>query len=94
MRNMTSRLAGRFETINALESAALTSINYRLPDDYWAKYAGNVRALSEPQLAGAAAKFIKPDETIWIVVGDLRKIEAPIRSLNWGEVTILSSESF
>lgn len=94
MRNMTSRLAGRFETINALESAALTSINYRLPDDYWAKYAGNVRALTEPQLATGAAKFIKPDEAIWIVVGDLRKIEAPIRSLNWGEVTVLSSESF
>jgi zinc protease len=94
MRNMTSRLAGRFETINALETAALTSLNFKLPDDYWSRYAGNMRALSEPQLAGAAAKFIKPDEAIWLVIGDLRRIEAPIRALNWGDVTILSTDQF
>lgn len=33
MRNMTSRLAGRFETLAALEGAAITSLNYNLPNE-------------------------------------------------------------
>ena len=92
MRNMTSRLAGRFETLNMLETAALTSVNLGLPDDYWSKYAGNLRALTEPQLAGAAARFVHPDEVVWIVIGDLRRIEQGVRELNWGEVTVITPD--
>jgi zinc protease len=92
MRNMTSRLAGRFETIAALDGAAITSLNLNLPDDYWPRYAANIRALGEPQLAAAAAKFIHPDEVIWLVVGDLRKIEKGVRELGWGEVVILAPD--
>jgi len=89
MRNMTSRLAGRFATLDALEGAALSSVNLGLADDYWKRYASSVRVLSEPQLGAAATKFVKPDEALWIVIGDLRKIEAGVRSLGWGEVTVV-----
>ena len=92
MRTVTSRLAGRFETTQALESAALSTVNLGLPDDHWVTYAARIRALDEGQLAGAAAKFIKPDEVVWIVIGDLRKIEAGVRSLNWGEVSVLNAD--
>ncbi|WP_181259229.1 M16 family metallopeptidase [Pseudoduganella armeniaca] len=92
MRNMTSRLAGRFESINALEAAALETVNLGLPDDYWARYASNVRALTEPQLAAAAGKFIQPDNLVWVVIGDLRKIEPRVRALGWGEVTVLDND--
>jgi zinc protease len=92
MRNMTLRLAGRFETLNALEGAALSSINLGLPDDYWSGYAGRMRALTEPQLAAAASRFVHPGELVWIVIGDLRKIEPGIRALNWGEVTVLNPD--
>jgi zinc protease len=92
MRSMRSRLAGRFETVGALESAALTSVNLGLPDDYWPNYAGRLRALTAPQLAAASAKFIKPDQVTWLIIGDLSKIEAGVRSLNWGEVVVLDSE--
>jgi zinc protease len=89
MRNMTSRLAGRFDTIAALEGAAVTSLNLNLADDYWARYAANIGALTEAQLAAAARKFIHPDEVVWLVVGDLRKIEKGVRELGWGEVIVL-----
>ncbi|WP_426103768.1 M16 family metallopeptidase [Massilia sp. TSP1-1-2] len=92
MRNMTSRLGGRFETISALEGAAITSINLNLADDYWPRYAANIRALGEPQLAAAAAKYVYPGEVVWLVLGDLKKIEAGVRSLGWGEVTVLNAE--
>ncbi|WP_028102992.1 M16 family metallopeptidase [Pseudoduganella violaceinigra] len=92
MRNMTARMAGRFETLNALENAALQSNDLKRPDDYWAKYAGNIRALSEQQLAAAAPKYIKPEEVVWVVIGDVKKIEAGIRELNWGEIVHLDSD--
>ncbi|MEO6329536.1 MAG: pitrilysin family protein [Ginsengibacter sp.] len=92
MRNMTLRLPGRFSTLNALESAAIEMINYKLPDDYWSRYAGNVRALTEQQLNTAAKKFVHPSEIIWVVVGDLKKIESGIRDLNYGEIIHLNTE--
>ncbi|MFL6657822.1 MAG: M16 family metallopeptidase [Massilia sp.] len=92
MRNMTARLPGRFETIAALDGAAVSALNRRLPDDYWAHYSERLRALSAPQLAAAASKFIRPDEVTWLVVGDLRKIEAGVRALGWGEVVVLGTD--
>jgi zinc protease len=92
MRNMTARLAGRFETLAALENAALTSINLRHPDNYWSNYARSVRGLTEQQLNDAAKVYIKPDEVVWMVIGDIRKIEQGVRELNFGEVTILNAD--
>jgi zinc protease len=92
MRNMTARLPGRFGTLDALESAGLSTVNLGLADDYWSKYAANVRALTPQQLGAASSKFIKPDEVVWMVIGDLRKIEAGVRSLGWGEVTVVDAD--
>ena len=86
MRNMTLRLAGRFETLTALENAALQMLNYGYPDDYYSTYAKRLQTLNEQSLSGAATKFVHPDDVVWIVVGDLRKIEPGIRELNLGEV--------
>ena len=92
MRNMTARLAGRFDTLAALEAAAITAINLKLPDTYWSDYAGNLRNLSEPQLATAARKFVWPEQLTWLLIGDLRKIEKSVRDLHWGEVVVLDAE--
>ncbi|QYF93546.1 insulinase family protein [Massilia sp. PAMC28688] len=92
MRYTTARLAGRFSTISALENAALTSFTLGLPDDYWSRYAASLRALSEPQLAAASSKFVRPGELVWLVVGDLRKMEKNVRELNWGEVMVLNPD--
>lgn len=92
MRNMTSRLPGRFETLASLEGAAIDLVNYKLADDYWSKYAANMRGLSEAQLAEAGKKFVRPDEIVWIVVGDLNKIEKGIGELGFGEIIKLDAD--
>jgi zinc protease len=92
MRSQSLSLPARFDTLDALESAAMNIINYGYPDDYYAKYASNVRALTETQLNAAGKKVVHPDEVIWIVVGDLKKIEAGIRELNLGEVVRYSGD--
>ena len=92
MRNQTLGLPGRFDSLSALENAALSLVNYGYPDDYYAKYASSVRALTAEQLNTAAKRIVHPDEVIWIVVGDLKKVEAGIRELGLGEVVRYTGE--
>jgi zinc protease len=51
-----------------------------------------LRSLTELQLANAAKKFIRPNEVVWIVVGDLSKIEKGIRELNLGDIIKLNAD--
>jgi zinc protease len=91
MRNQTLGLPGRFDNLDALERAAIDIVSLGYPDDYYANYAKNVRALDEKALADAARVFIRPDEIVWLVVGDLEKVEAGIRELKLGEVVRLDA---
>jgi zinc protease len=86
MRSQTMRLPGAFETLGSLESAATRIVNLGYPDDYFANYARNVRALDEEALNSAAIKVVRPAELIWVVVGDLAKVEAGVRDLDLGEI--------
>ena len=92
MRNMTLRLPARFGTLKSLENAAIRVINYNLPTDYWSNYATKVHSLEAPALNEAAKKYIHPEEIIWIVVGDLSKIEQSIKDLNYGEIIHLNAD--
>ncbi len=40
----------------------------------------------------AAAAQIKPQALTWVIVGDLSTIEAPVRELELGEVTVLDAD--
>ena len=64
-------------------------MTYDLPDDYWDTYADSVRDLSQEQIVEAADEVIKPNNMIWVVVGDKAKIESRIRELELGEITLL-----
>ena len=86
---VVARLPGRFETLNALEDAAGDVVAFGYPESYFADYAKNVQALAEANLANAAGRFIRPDELVWIVIGDRKRIEAELRALKMGEVEIL-----
>jgi zinc protease len=89
MRSQTLRLPGAFETLDSLSSAAARILLFNRGDDFYARYANNVRALTEADLLAAGKKVVHPDEVIWIIVGDLKKVESGIRELNLGEVTKL-----
>ena len=64
-------------------------MTYDLPDDYWDTYADSVRDLSREQIIEAGDEVIKPNNMIWVVVGDRAKIESRIRELELGEITLL-----
>lgn len=87
--NNTLSLPGRWETSAAVLRDIGEIVTYDLPDDYWDTYADNVRSVSAQQVVTAAEQIIKPDNLIWIVVGDRAKIESRIRELEFGEISIL-----
>jgi zinc protease len=87
--NSTLSLPGRWETSAAVLQDIGEIVTYDLPDDYWDTYAESVRDLSQEQIIEAGDQVIKPDNMIWVVVGDRAKIESRIRELELGEITLL-----
>ena len=84
--NQTLTLAGRWETNSAVEGSIINMVQYDLPDDYYDTYTEKVRSLNVPQVSAAAQDVVRPNNLIWIVVGDLAVIEPAIRALELGEV--------
>ena len=88
----TLTLAGRWETLGALGSSVAEIIQYDLDDDYYQRYADEITALGADEVADAAKALVRPDNIVWVVVGDLSKIEAPVRALNLGPVEVIDAD--
>ena len=85
----TLRLPGQFETLGALKNGVSGIVTYNRDLDYLNQLPG---LLDEPTLEDVqnmAQSYIKPEQWIWLIVGDLNKIEDPIRNLNLGEVMVI-----
>ncbi|KRD73471.1 pitrilysin family protein [Lysobacter sp. Root983] len=87
----TLSLPGAYETANAVLGQVAGNLRYGRPDDYIVQYKARNDAMT-PALAQAAAKTIDPAAVTWVVVGDLSKIEQPIRDLKLGEVQVVDAD--
>jgi zinc protease len=90
--NETLKLPGSRETLDALGQSIVDLVQFGLPDDYYDTYAGKVRALKTSDVNEAAKEVVRPDNLIWIVVGDRAKIEAGVRELNLGEFRLMDTD--
>jgi len=84
--NATLGLPGTFETVQQLAGAYGTILQYHLPEDYFNTYTQKAMALTPERANELAKRYILPDHLVWVVVGDLSKIEAGVRELNLGGV--------
>jgi zinc protease len=91
-KSQTLRLPGRFETKGSLASAVEEIIVYGLPEDYYETYAGKVNALDLDKITAAAKRIVRPDQMVWIVVGDQAKIQKGIDELGFGEIHKMSPD--
>jgi zinc protease len=82
----TLGLPGSLETVQQLSGAYSQIIQYGLPEDYFNTFTQNVLALNPDSANVIAKKLIQPDHVVWVVVGDMSKVEAGIRELNLGEI--------
>ena len=88
---MTLSLPGAYETASAVMNTIASNVLYGRPDDYVFKRKAEIEAMTAAQV-NAAAKVLSPEALTWVIVGDLKQTEAPVRALNLGEVTILDSD--
>jgi zinc protease len=88
----TLRLPGSRETLDELGTSFIDLVQFGLPDDYYQTYAGKIRALRTSDVEDVAKTVIRPDNMVWVVVGDKSKIEAPIRELALGEIKFLDAD--
>ena len=84
--NLTLALPGTFETDQQVGTAYARMIEYNLPEDYYNTFTEKVMSMTPDSANDIARKYFHPDRLIWVVVGDMSKVEAGIRELNIGEV--------
>lgn len=85
----TLRLPGQYETLGALKGGVSDIVTYNRDLDYLNQLPGLLDEPSLEDVHAMAQKYIKPDQWTWLIVGDLSKIEEPVRNLNLGTVTVL-----
>jgi zinc protease len=84
--NTTLGLPGSFETVQQLSGAYGNILEYGLPEDYYDTFTQKVLALTPENANETSKKYILPDHLLWVVVGDMSKVESGIRELSLGEV--------
>jgi zinc protease len=90
--SMVLALPGSNETVGEVAGSYGDVLAFGLRDTYWNDFIDEVNALTPAQVQAAAKKLVRPDALTWIVVGDLSKIEAGVRALGIGEVTVLDAD--
>ena len=84
-------LPGSYETAGAVMGAIGGIVRFDRPDNYVETLKDRTEAV-DAKAVHAAAGLLKPEALTWVVVGDLSKIEAPVRALKLGDVTVLDAD--
>jgi len=82
----------RFETLGALRRMLNSIALYDLPDDYIIEHERVIRELTLDQHRQLARKYIKPDQMIYLVVGDAKTQLEPLKKLGLGEPILIENE--
>jgi predicted Zn-dependent peptidase len=85
-------LSGRYETNSQVGSAIAEMITFGWPDDYVRTLKARLEAQTYEGVRAAARTSFDPDRLTWIVIGDLKTIEQPVRALGLGEVRVLDAD--
>jgi predicted Zn-dependent peptidase len=82
---------GSYETAASVLTQIASMQRLGRPDDWPVRLAERWHAIG-PQDVQARAAALKPEELVWVVVGDRSKLEEGVRALGWGDVEIWDAE--
>ncbi|WP_045738104.1 pitrilysin family protein [Xanthomonas sp. MUS 060] len=85
-------LPGRFETTSAVLGAMESIVQYGRADDYVQTLKKRLEAVDQPAAEAAIKEIVAPQAMTWVIVGDLKQIQAPVRALKLGDVQVLDSD--
>jgi zinc protease len=89
---ITLRYPKEFETISQIGRKLNDLVTYNLPEDYYNSYVSSINGVAQEDVSAAGKKYVRTDNMLFVIVGDLEKIESGIRELNLGEIHYLDSE--
>jgi predicted Zn-dependent peptidase len=85
-------LSGQYETNAAVSGAIADIVRFGRPDDWVRTLKQRLEAQTDAGIQQAAARAFRPDALTWVIVGDLSRIEQPIRGLGLGTVQVLDAD--
>jgi predicted Zn-dependent peptidase len=80
---------GEFETTSNMAGKLTELFVYGLEDSFFGEYVPKIEAVSAAEIERASKQYITSDRFAVVVVGDLSKIEKPIRDANFGPVRVV-----
>jgi len=85
-------LPGSYETTGAVLGALASNQLYGRPDDYVSTLKQQIEAQTQAEVDGAAKALFVPNSLTWVIVGDLAKIEKPVRALKIGDTKVIDAD--
>ena len=85
-------LPGSYETTSAVLGAMNGIVEYGRPDDYVQTLKPKLEAITQAEAEAAIRQIVQPGAMTWVIVGDLKQIEAPVRALSLGEVQVIDAD--
>jgi zinc protease len=83
---------GEFETTGNMAGKLTELFVYGLEDSFFGEYVPKIEAVSPAEIERASKQYITSDRFAVVVVGDLSKIEKPIRDANFGPVRVVAMD--
>ena len=83
---------GSFETTSGMAGNLVDLVVYDLPETFFNEYVPKIQAVTTADVQRAANQYLQTDKFAVVVVGDLAKIEKPIRDANLGPVKVVTVE--
>src|SRR3546814_20176648 len=72
--NQVRSLPGSFETSSQLLGAIARNATFERHNDYYDTLADRYRAMNAADLDAAARRYIRPNDLIWVIVGEAAKV--------------------
>jgi len=90
--NKVRALPGAYETARAALAAIDNIVKYSRADNDVQTLKARTEAVTAAEAQSAMKNVIKPEAITWVVVGDLRKIERPVRALGIADVKVVDAD--
>jgi predicted Zn-dependent peptidase len=87
-RYLQLQLPGEFETTGDIASQLIPVVVHGLPLDYYNSYVQRIEDVTVADVQRVAQRYVDPTKFAVVVVGDRKSIEAGLRALNLGEISI------
>ncbi len=89
--NQLLQIPGSYETMGSVTGAINEIVRYGLKDNYFQDYASKLKALQIKEIQEMATQVIKPEQLVWIVVGDRSKIGPSLKELDY-EIKLIDGD--